>query len=115
MLAASLVLIFLSQTPVLLKEQRPYCGSTANQCCEAQNEKFQVVNEKLEAQNKKLKDLNDNLEAQNEKLEDQNEKLEDLNEKLESQNEKLEETQMVQLESLKIIKDLQVRYILRYI
>ena len=108
MLAASLVLIFLSQTPVLLKEQRPYCGSTANQCCEAQNEKFQVVNEKLEVQNKKLKDLNENLEAQNEKLED-------LNEKLEAQNEKLEDTQLVQLESLKIIKDLQVRYILRYI
>ena len=92
MLAASLVLIFLSQTPVLLKQQRPYCQDhTANKCCEAQNEKFQVVNEKLEAQNKKLKDLNEKLEAQNEKLED---------------------TQLVQLESLQIIKDLQVRYIL---
>ena len=85
MLAASLVLIFLSQTPVLLKQQRPYCGSTANQCqcCEAQNEK-------LEAQNKKIKDINEKLEAQNEKLED---------------------SKLVQSESLKKIKDLQVRYI----
>ena len=85
MLAASLVLLFLSQTPVLLKQQRPYCQDhTANKCCEAQNEKFQVVNEKLEAQNKKLKYLNENLEAQNEKLEDLNEKLDDLNKKFEA-------------------------------
>ena len=63
MLAASLVLIFLSQTPVKASKSRPYCENTANKCCElhtsqciAQNEKFDVINEKLE-------DLNEKLEA----------------------------------------------------
>ena len=91
MLVLSLVLIFLSQTPVEASTSRPYCGDTANKCCElhtsqciAQNEKFDVINEKL-------KDLNEKLENQNKKLEDQNEKLEDQNEKLENINEKLED------------------------
>ena len=55
MLAASLVLIFLSQTPVEASKSRPYCENSANKCCElhtsqceAQNEKFDVINEKLE-------------------------------------------------------------------
>ena len=85
MLAASLVLIFFSQTPVEASKQRPYCQDhTANQCCEAQNEKLDVQNKKLEAQNEKLEALNEKLEAQNEKFEAQNEKLEALNEKLEA-------------------------------
>ena len=63
MLAAALVLIFLSQTHVEASKSRPYCENTANKCCElhtsqciAQNEKFDVINEKLE-------DLNEKLEA----------------------------------------------------
>ena len=110
MLAAALVLIFLSQTPVEASTKRPYCGSgnTANQCCEA----LEDLNEKLEAQNEKSEALNEKLEDLNEKLEAQNEKLEDLNEKLDAQNEKLKDSKLVQLESLKIIKDLQVRYVL---
>ena len=77
MLAAFLVLIFFSQTPVEASKQRPYCQDhTANQCCEAQNEKFDVQNKKLEAQNEKLEALNEKLEAQNEKLEALNKKLE---------------------------------------
>ena len=77
MLAASLVIIFLSQTPIDASRERPYCQDhTANQCCEAQNEKFDVQNKKLEAQNEKLEALNEKLEAQNEKLEALNEKLE---------------------------------------
>ena len=76
MLAAALVLIFLSQTPVEASKQRPYCGNTANQCCElhtsqciAQNEKFDVINEKLEDLNEKFEDLNEKFEDLNEKLE----------------------------------------------
>ena len=82
MLAAALVLIFLSQTPVEASTKRPYCGSgnTANQCCEA----LEDLNEKLEAQNEKSEALNEKLEDLNEKLDAQNEKLEDLNEKLET-------------------------------
>ena len=83
MLAASLVLIFLSQTPVEASKPRPYCENSANKCCElhtsqceAQNEKFDVQNTKLEAQNEKLEALNEKLEAQNEKLEALNKKLE---------------------------------------
>ena len=70
MLAAALVLIFLSQTPIDASKQRPYCQDhTANQCCVAQNEKFDVQNTKLEAQNEKLEALNEKLEALNKKLE----------------------------------------------
>ena len=83
MLAASLVLIFLSQTLVEASKSRPYCENSANKCCElhtsqceAQNEKFDVQNKKLEAQNEKLEALNEKLEAQNEKLEALNKKLE---------------------------------------
>ena len=83
MLAASLVLIFLSQTPVEASRERPYCGDNANYCCEAQNKKFDAQNEELEAQNEKLVAQNEKLEALNEKFEAQNEKLEALNEKLE--------------------------------
>ena len=73
MLAAFLVLIFFSQTPVEASRERPYCSNTSNQCqcCEAQNEKFHALNDKLDAQNEKL-------DAQNEKLEDLNEKFETL-------------------------------------
>ena len=73
MLAAFLVLIFFSQTPVEASRERPYCSNTSNQCqcCEAQKEKFHALNEKLDAQNEKL-------DAQNEKLEDLNEKFETL-------------------------------------
>ena len=70
MLAAALVLIFLSQTPVKASKSRPYCENTANKCCElhtsqciAQNEKFDVINEKLEDLNEKFEDLNEKLEA----------------------------------------------------
>ena len=88
MLAASLVLIFLSQTPVEASKSRPYCENSANKCCElhtsqceAQNEKFDVINEKLKDLNQKLEDQNENLKDQNEKI---NEKLEDLKEKFET-------------------------------
>ena len=88
MLAASLVLIFLSQTSVKASKSRPYCENSANKCCElhtsqceAQNEKFDVINEKLKDLNQKLEDQNENLKDQNEKI---NEKLEDLKEKFET-------------------------------
>ena len=94
MLAASLVLIFLSQTPVEASKSRPYCENSANKCCElhtsqceAQNEKFDVINEKLKALNQKLEDHSKKLEDQNENLKDQNEKI---NEKLEDLKEKFE-------------------------
>ena len=69
MLAAFLVLIFFSQTPVEASRERPYCGDNANYCCEAQNKKFDAQNEELEAQNEKLVAQNEKLEALNEKLE----------------------------------------------
>ena len=94
MLAASLVLIFLSQTTVEASKSRPYCENTANKCCElhtsqceAQNEKFDIINEKLKDQNQKLEDHSKKLEDQNENLKDQNEKI---NEKLEDLKEKFE-------------------------
>ena len=88
MLAASLVLIFLSQTTVEASKSRPYCENSANKCCElhtsqciSQNEKFDVINEKLKDLNQKMEDQNENLKDQNEKI---NEKLEDLKEKFET-------------------------------
>ena len=99
MLAAYLVLIFLLQKPVEAsrERERPYCENTASKCCEAQNEKFHVLDEKLESQNKKLEALNEKSEAQNKKLEALNEKSEAQNETLrvlyeksEAQYEKLE-------------------------
>ena len=106
MLAAALVLISLSQTPVKASKQRPYCGNTASQCwelhtsqCISQNEKFNVINEKFDVINEKLKDLNQKLEDQNENLKDQNEKidekLEDLNRKFETLIKQEQESEQV--------------------
>ena len=99
MLAAALVLIFLSQTPVEASQLRPYCGDTANKCCElhtsqciAQNEKFDVINEKLKDLNQKLEDQNENLKDQNEKID---EKLEDLNRKFETLIKQEQESEQV--------------------
>ena len=90
MLAASLVLIFLSQTPVEASKSRPYCENSANKCCELHTSQCEAQNLKFDVINEKLKDLNQKLEDQNEKLKDQNEKLENIHEKLEDLNEKLE-------------------------
>ena len=99
MLAASLVLIFLSQTPVEASKSRPYCENSANKCCElhtsqceAQNEKFDVINEKLKDLNQKMEDQNENLKDQNEKID---EKLEDLNRKFETLIKQEQESEQV--------------------